>query len=58
VVRMWVPDPAAHTPRRELQGVVRHVASGTEAKFRDSDALVAYLRELVLGTTDHEEAQG
>jgi hypothetical protein len=57
VVRIWVPDAVADTPHRELQGVLRHVASGTETTFRDADALVARLRELLLGTADQEKAQ-
>ena len=56
VVRMWVPDSAAHTPLRDLQGVVHHDASGTETTFRDADALVAHLRELLRGTVERQEA--
>jgi hypothetical protein len=54
VVRMWVPGSAAHTPLRDLHGVVRHVSSGTEVTFRDADALVASLRKLLIGTADQE----
>jgi hypothetical protein len=57
VVRMWIPDAAADTPHTELQGVVRHVASGTETTFRDADALVAHLRELLRGTVDRQGAR-
>ena len=46
VVRLWMPAEPTPEIAVDPRGVVRHIASGRTATFRDGDQLLALLREL------------